>query len=119
MPEQLPEIQGKIPDSKEEVWVANALYELGIPFVFQWSIAGGMHVRMGRIIDFLLYPQQPNEQPLEVYGNYWHENELPGGDLIRVKQIEQHFGKELLIMWADDIVDQTTAKRWLKQEVLI
>ena len=43
-------VQGITPGSKEEYWVALALYRLGIGFAYQYDISGGRQFRGGQII---------------------------------------------------------------------
>jgi len=118
MAEKLPEIQGKTPDSKEEVWIAHVLYEEGISFVFQFSIGGGSDQRLGRIVDFLLFPSQPNEIPMEFYGDYWHKDELTGDDNTRLRQIAGYFGVEPLILWGSDAGSPQEIRQWVRAEVM-
>ena len=111
-------IQGHIPGSKEEVWIANALdATIGEDkYIFQYEVAGGIRVRGGMVVDFMLL--HPRLTPLEVYGDYWHESELPGADLLRVKALEQIFHVKPLIVWGKDIPDQAAAHRWVEKNVL-
>lgn len=72
--EDLPEVkpvQGIMPDSKEEYWVALALYKLRIEFVFQYQVMGGRGTRAGQIIDFLVYTV-PLPTMVLVQGYYFH-----------------------------------------------
>jgi hypothetical protein len=64
-------VQGRIPKSKEEWRVANALWRLGIPFSYQVDFQGGAMVRGGQVIDFLVRTV-PLPTPLYVQGTYWH-----------------------------------------------
>ena len=112
----LPQIQGKTPDSKEEVWIAEALYQFQIPFVFQYSILGGSNVRTGMIIDFLI-TKPPTQTPLEFFGDHWHENELPGGDLIRLKAMEDYFGVVPLIIWGKDAPTKQAVSQWVRKNI--
>jgi len=98
--EQLGLIQGQVPDSKEEWWTAQALWKYKIPFEFQWQIFGGTSRRGGLIVDFVVW--NPMRTPFEVNGNYWHRNEMDGGDKLDLIAIEQHFMKEAIVMWGED-----------------
>ena len=64
-------VQGIMPDSKEEYWVALALYKLKIDFVFQYQLFGGRKYKGGQVIDFWIYTQ-PLPTPLFVQGWYFH-----------------------------------------------
>ena len=64
-------IQNIMPDSKEEYWVALALYKLKLDFVFQRSVLGGREVRGGHVVDFWVYTT-PKPTIIMVEGDYWH-----------------------------------------------
>ena len=72
--EPFPEIkpvQGIMPDSKEEYWVALALYRLKIPFEFQYQLFGGRKYKGGQVIDFWVRTN-PLPTPIFVQGWYYH-----------------------------------------------
>ena len=115
MSEHLELIQGKKPDSKEEVWAAHGLYKFRIPFIFQYAVAGGLRIRRGMVIDFLV--THPVLIPFEVYSDYWHEDELPGGDLIRLKAIEEYFATKPLILWGKDAPNEAAVHRWIGRKI--
>lgn len=72
-PEPRP-VQGIMPDSKEEWWVALALYKLGFKdddFVFQVGQHGGRSVRGGQVVDFWIWTV-PLPSILMINGWYWH-----------------------------------------------
>lgn len=64
-------VQGIMPDSKEEYWVALALYKLHIDFVFQYQLFGGRKYKGGQVVDFWIYTM-PLPTPLLVQGYYFH-----------------------------------------------
>lgn len=70
----LPEVQrvqGIMPDSKEEYWVALALWKLKIDFVFQYQLFGGRKYKGGQVVDFWVYTM-PLPTPILVQGWYFH-----------------------------------------------
>lgn len=72
--EPLPEVkpvQGIMPDSKEEYWVALALYKLQIKFVFQRQLFGGREIHGGRVVDFWVFTV-PLPTIIMVQGFYFH-----------------------------------------------
>ena len=72
MPEpEIQRVQGIMPDSKEEFWVALALYKLKIDFVFQYQLFGGRKYKGGQVIDFWVYTM-PLPTPIFVQGWYFH-----------------------------------------------
>ena len=111
----LPLIQGKKPDSEWEVWVAQALYKFDEPFIFQYYLGTGS-TRGDLIIDFLLLRF---ETPMEVYGEYHHEDELPGGDVFRLVDMRDEFGVDPIVLWDDDCKDYSTVEKFIKREVLV
>ena len=64
-------IQGMMPDSKEEYWVALALYKLKLDFEFQYQLFGGRKYKGGQVIDFWVFTQ-PLPTPIFVQGWYFH-----------------------------------------------
>ena len=64
-------VQGMIPDSKEEYWVALALYKLKLDFEFQYQLFGGRKYKGGQVIDFWVFTQ-PLPTPIFVQGWYFH-----------------------------------------------
>lgn len=113
--DDLPEIQGKKPDSELEVWVAEALYKFGEPFVFQYAIKGGATMRGGYIIDFLL---TRFNIPLEVFGDYWHEDELSDEEVQRLVELEQMFG-DMLKIWESEAQTREMTEAWVRRNVLV
>lgn len=70
----LPEVQrvqGIMPDSKEEYWVALALWKLHIDFVFQYQLFGGRKYKGGQVVDFWV-KTMPLPTPILVQGWYFH-----------------------------------------------
>ena len=68
---EIQRVQGIMPDSKEEYWVALALYKLKIDFVFQYQLFGGRKYKGGQVIDFWVYTM-PLPTPIFVQGWYFH-----------------------------------------------
>lgn len=97
---ELPEIQGKRPDSKEEVWVAMALDKLKIPYIYQFDLFGTARIRGGIVIDFLLL--RPFTQALEIQGEYWHTGQFSSGDRLRKAIIEAE-GIPVMYLWTVDL----------------
>lgn len=64
-------VQNIMPDSKEEYWVALALYKLHIDFVFQYQLFGGRKYKGGQVVDFWVYTM-PLPTPILVQGWYFH-----------------------------------------------
>ena len=64
-------IQGIMPDSKEEYWIALALYRLKLDFKFQYQLFGGRKYKGGQVVDFWVYTV-PLPTPILVQGWYFH-----------------------------------------------
>lgn len=68
---EVQKVQNIMPDSKEEYWVALALYRLHLDFVFQYQLFGGRKYKGGQVIDFWVYTV-PLPTPIFVQGWYFH-----------------------------------------------
>ena len=64
-------IQGMMPDSKEEYWVALALYRLKLDFEYQYQLFGGRRYKGGQVVDFWV-KTVPLPTPILVQGYYFH-----------------------------------------------
>ncbi len=64
-------VQGIMPDSKEEYWVALALYRLKLDFEFQYQLFGGRKYKGGQLVDFWVLTV-PLPTPIFVQGWYFH-----------------------------------------------
>lgn len=112
---ELPQIQGKQPDSKEEVWVAMALDKLKIPYIFQFELIGA-RLRGGILIDFLVL--NPFGTPVEVMGEYWHTGEMGSDDMFRQAIIEQMIGRPVVNLWTQDLIDPETTYSVVRRELM-
>ena len=116
-PEVLGLIEGRMPDSKEEYWVAKALWRYKLPFRYQWEIYGGTTRRGGLVVDFVVW--SPMMTPLLVHGEYWHQGELEGGDKTALIAIANYFkiGPENIpILWAGDAITEDDVYRFVRKE---
>jgi len=93
-------IQGEMPDSKEEYFVALALQKLEIPFDFHVPVGGLPDVLGGMIVDFVVFI--PFAEPLEIFGEYWHTGSLGSDDRYRLEVIENHYKREVKIIWGNE-----------------
>ena len=83
------DIQGQVPDSQNELNVAQALNTLKIEYVFQYDIMGGKGRRGGQVIDFLLYTS-PLFIPLQVQGAYWHGKAMSKHEALELYTLEEY-----------------------------
>lgn len=109
-----------MPQSKEEYYVALALYRLKLDFEFQKSIGGGTSVRGGQVVDFWVFTF-PFTTPVFIQGGYWHNRAKQAEDDIKQQAIQQmykgHIAENLLIP-AEDITDPDTAYSILRRKLL-
>lgn len=112
---ELPPIQGKQPDSKEEVWVAMALDKLKMPYIYQFELIGA-RLRGGILIDFLVL--NPFGTPVEVMGEYWHTGEMGSDDMFRQAIIEQMIGRPVVNLWTQDLIDPETTYSVVRRELM-
>lgn len=111
---ELPLIQGKQPDSKEEVWVAAALERLKLKYIYQFELVSAS-VRGGIVIDFLVLT--PFVVPVEVLGEYWHTGEMGSDDRMRQAIIEQQIGNKVVNLWTVDLPDPETTYSKVRHEL--
>lgn len=113
-------IQGQVPDSKEEWWIAKGLNQLGLSFTYQYPVQGG-RVRGGYLVDFVV-DTTPLKTMVEPIGNHWHTGELGSDDLKRAADVEalmQSFCRIPIVnLWIPDLLDETTVFQRLRKELL-
>lgn len=110
-----PEIQGKVPHSWPEVYIALALEKYRIKFDYQYALFQTPGVRGSIIVDFVLH--NPFAQPLEVYGEHWHTGKLSADDRLKLQLTQKHFKREVLIVWDYECDDQDKANQWVRGHV--
>lgn len=88
-------VQNIMPDSKEEYWVALALYKLRLDFVFQRQVMGGRALRGGQVVDFWVFTV-PKPSIILVQGDYWHYNAPNTYEtLLKVAYLESYYSGEI------------------------
>lgn len=88
-------VQGILPDSKEEWWVALALYKLKLDFIYQRSVMGGRSLRGGQVVDFWVYTV-PKPTILLVQGDYWHYIATRTYEtILAIAELEVYYGGEI------------------------
>jgi hypothetical protein len=110
-------VQGKMPDSRPEWWISQALDRYKIDYIFQYEIFGG-HQRGGLILDWLVLTA-PLSTPLEYDGGHWHEGELGSEDRMRTIIIDRHFGQQanpLKVFYGKDIQSREEAFAKIRRE---
>ena len=119
------EIEGKDPNqylvsgewaSKNEYNVAKALTFYKVKYAFHVDILGGSSVRGGFVIDFVV--ERPFREPLEVFGNYWHEGALAGEDKLKLQLLSSYYGRPPIIIWGNESETIEQAKDSVAKKVV-
>jgi hypothetical protein len=112
-------IQGQVPDSKQEWWIAQALDRLKLPYVYQYPVNGGRQ-RGGYMIDFVVQTV-PLWRMVEPIGNHWHTGELGADDRKRQADIEELMKDicvtPIVLLWIPDLLDIDTVFTRLQKEL--
>jgi hypothetical protein len=113
-------IQGQVPDSKQEWWIARALDRLKIPYTYQYPVNGGRQ-RGGYMIDFVVHTV-PLATIIEPVGNHWHTGELGADDKKRQADIEDLMRDvcrtPILNLWIPDMLDEETVFQRIQRDLL-
>jgi hypothetical protein len=113
-------VQNKMPDSRQEYYVALALYKLKIDFEFQKIIGGGTSVRGGQKLDFLVHTK-PFPTPVFIQGGYWHNRTTELEDNLKQQQVQRIYKGQVMpnvLITAEDIETPEDAYRIMKKELL-
>lgn len=102
--------------SSYEFYFAMALEKYGVEYLFQVWYWGGRTVRGGQVLDFLLFT--PFEQPVQVYGEYWHKGQMASEDKYKIAILEQFFQREVLILWGPDVGTYEDALKTVRNKIL-
>jgi len=89
-------IEANIPEYN----VALALDKFKIPYEFQVWIRGGRTLRGGLVVDFVVY--NPFEQPVEIFGEYWHSGQLGADDRLKLIMEFKQYKKQTIIIWGSE-----------------
>jgi len=95
-------IEGKKPQSKEEWWIALALWKLGHDFSYQVPVFGGYWVRGGQILDFIVHSTVPKDTIIQFNGDYWHVGSSE--EIFSQQRLEAEYRDraKVLVMWSED-----------------
>lgn len=112
-------IQGKMPDSLDEMRVAIALDELKYDYTYQYQTEGIKGAKGTYSIDFMVWTV-PIPQPLEVKGAYWHTGSNQAEDEYRDAKINKMYAKKqkpVLSIYTDQTKTVAQAKAWLRMHL--
>ena len=104
----------KVADSKEEVWIAEALRDYNVEFKFQWQI-GSPGSRGSLVVDFVIFVAP--RTALEFFGPYWHEGRLGAEDRYKLARLRQMF-RRVVVWTAKDVWDLESAKRMVRKDFI-
>jgi hypothetical protein len=116
-PEAMGLIEGKVPDSKEEWWIAKALWKLGHDFSYQVPIFGGYNIRGGQILDFIVHSTAPKDTIIQYNGSYWHQGNSE--EIFSEHKLRAEYGDRanILVMWDDDAESEDAVYQFLRKEL--
>ena len=95
--------------------VSVALEDYGLEYLFQVWYWGGRTLRGGQILDFLVYPWRI---PVQVFGDYWHKQQLSATDRYNLSRLASLFQREVVILWGGETNTVEDAKRAVKRKIL-
>ena len=110
-----PMVQGKMPHSWPEVYMAMALSKVKVRFDFQYVLFQSPGVRGAVVVDFVLY--NPFPQPLEIFGKYWHTGKLSADDRLKLQLEQKYFKREPIIVWDFECDTPEKADQWVKEHL--
>ena len=112
---QLDIVQGLLPDSKNEYYVALALNKLGIDYRFQVPL-GVFGVRGSQVIDFVVY--NPNAVAVFIQGEYWHDRKSESEDILKQAAAERYYGRgNVVLLMGEETDTPEKAERTVKERL--
>ena len=108
-------VQGTMPDSLNEWYVALALDKLGIEYIFQYQLFGGTSVRGGQVVDFVVF--NPNATPVFIQGEYWHDRKSETEDMLKQAAAEQYFKTKPILLAGEDTDEKDKAFATVRREL--
>lgn len=108
-------VQGQMPDSRNEWFVALALDKLGIEYYFQVSLNGGTSIRGGQVIDFVVF--RPNPTPVFIQGEYWHNQAQQNEDILKQRAAEETYKTKPIILMGEETDTKDKAYKTVIREI--
>lgn len=108
-------VQGTMPDSKNEWYVALALDKLNVEYMFQYTLFGGTSIRGGQIVDFVCFI--PTATPVFIQGEYWHDRASETEDMLKQAAAEQYFKTKPILLMGEDTDEKDKAFQTVRREL--
>lgn len=86
--------QGVKIGSVNEWYVIMALNKLKLEFEYQVPVNGGNRIRGGQIVDFMV-KFGGRYQPIQVFGEYYHNESMKTEDELKLAQLQQYYGNRI------------------------
>lgn len=110
-------VQGIVPDSKNEWYVALALEKLKIEYWYQYPIFGGHTVRGGQVVDFVVFC--PMAVPVFVQGAYWHGTRSEGEDILKQQAAYSRFHHVPILLTEEETKNKENAYQAVMNKVKV
>ena len=102
-------------DSKEEVWISNALHKYDLFFYFQYAIDGGKTIPGGLVVDWVV--QTGGYIAMEFFGKFWHNGVKDDEDQLKLERLEQRF-QRVVVLTEAEVWDQESAYGAIRHEFI-
>ena len=100
-------------DSKEEVWISNALHTHDLFFYFQYSIDGGKTIPGGLVVDWVI--NLGGYVALEFFGKFWHNGVKDDADQLKLERLEERF-RRVVVLTETEVWNQESADDAIRHE---
>ena len=100
-------------DSKEEVWISNALHALDLWFIFQYWVDGGKTIPGGMVVDWVI--QLGGFEALEFFGPWWHGRMNDDSDQLKLERLRKKFWR-VTVLTDKEVWDQKSANEAIRYE---
>lgn len=109
-------VQGHMPGSKNEWYVALALDKLKLDYLFQVGINGGRGIRGGQVIDFVVFTPRP--VPVFIQGEYWHKKSTENEDILKQAAAQEVYGVRPILLMGEETDTRDKAFQAVRTKVM-
>lgn len=113
-------IQGRVPQSIGEWYIANSLQKLNHQFIYQFQVFNLTGVKGSFVLDFLVLTTVPFSTPLEHFGEFFHSADLTREDQLRLERIEFELGPNIndtVIIWGKEVQTQEDTDAVMRKKI--